>query len=204
MSHCSYYRWEPYGSLHSSALSLWATICRWKDPLNAKQPVPILQRWRAQSHDLYCQTLSTDAAQTDLLWLYSAWGVEVKKRIILTLSHAQGTVESGHWVSALFTQIPVNEKSELTGEYFLINCTISSGSTQANTKALIDTDSSDYAFIDQVYTQSLNLTSILLNTPYALHVFNGCESASDLITHYVLLNLFTGNYVSHNTLCYVT
>ena len=38
--------------------------------------------------------------------------------------------------------------SKLTGEYFLINCTISSGSTQVNTKALIDTDGSDYAFID--------------------------------------------------------
>ena len=42
---------------------------------------------------------------------------------------------------------PVNEKSELTDEYFLINCTISSGSTQVNTKALIDTDSFNYAFI---------------------------------------------------------
>ena len=72
------------------------------------------------------------------------------------------------------------------------------------TKALIDTDSSGYAFINQVYTQSLNLTSIPLNTPHALHVFNGCESASDLITHYVLLNLLISNYVSHNTLCYVT
>ena len=98
----------------------------------------------------------------------------------------------------------MNEKSELTGEYFLINCTISSGSTQVNTKALIDTDGSGYAFIDQVYAQSLNLTSISLNIPHALHVFNGCESASDLITHYVLLNLLISNYVSHNTLCYVT
>ena len=37
-----------------------------------------------------------------------------------------------------------------------------------------------------------------------MHVFNGCESASDWVTHYVLLNLLTDNYVSHNTLCYVT
>ena len=43
---------------------------------------------------------------------------------------------------------PVNEKSELTDEYFLINCTISLDSTQVNTKALIDTDDSDYAFIN--------------------------------------------------------
>ena len=98
----------------------------------------------------------------------------------------------------------MNEKSKLTDEYFLINCTISSGSTQANTKALIDTDSSGYAFIDQVYAQSLNLTLIPLNTPHALHIFDGCESAFSLITHYVLLDLLTGNHVSHNTLCYVT
>ena len=37
-----------------------------------------------------------------------------------------------------------------------------------------------------------------------MHVFNGCEFTSDWVTHYVLLNLLTGNYVSHNTLCYVT
>ena len=43
---------------------------------------------------------------------------------------------------------PVIEKSELTDEYFLINCTISSGSTQVNTKALINTDDSDYVFIN--------------------------------------------------------
>ena len=128
-SHCLCYQWGPYEPLYSSASSLWATICRWKDPLNAKQPVPILQRWRTQSHSLYCQTLSTDTAQTDLLWLHSAWSVEVKKRIILMLSHIWGTVESGHWVSALSMWTPVIEKSELTDEYFLINCTISSGST---------------------------------------------------------------------------
>ena len=52
--------------------------------------------------------------------------------------------------------------------------------------------------------QSLNLTLIFLNTPHVLHVFNDCESVSDLITHYVLLNLLISNYVSHNTLCYVT
>ena len=98
----------------------------------------------------------------------------------------------------------MNEKSKLTDEYFLINCTISSDSTQVNTKALIDTDSFSYAFIDQVYAQSLNLTSIPLNTPHALHVFNGCESASNLVTHYVLLDLLTGNHVSYNTLCYIT
>ena len=63
------------------------------------------------------------------------------------LSHAWETVESDHQVSALFTWTPVNKKSKLTGEYFLINCTISSGSTQVNTKALIDTDSFNYAFI---------------------------------------------------------
>ena len=94
--------------------------------------------------------------------------------------------------------------SKLTDEYFLINCTISSGSTQANTKALIDTGGSDYAFIDQVYAQSLNLTLILLNTPHALHVFDSCESVSGLITHYVLLDLLIGDYISHSTLCYVT
>ena len=53
-------------------------------------------------------------------------------------------------------------------------------------------------------TQSLNLTSISLNTLHALHVFNGRESASDLVTHYVLLDLLISNHVSHNTLCYVT
>ena len=52
--------------------------------------------------------------------------------------------------------------------------------------------------------QSLNLTLILLITSYVLHVFDSRESASDWVTHYVLLNLLTGNYVSHNTLCYVT
>ena len=50
----------------------------------------------------------------------------------------------------------------------------------------------------------MNLTSILLNTSHVLYVFNDCESVSDLITHYVLLNLLTDNYVSYNTLCYVT
>ena len=94
--------------------------------------------------------------------------------------------------------------SKLTGEYFLINCTISSGSTQANTKALIDTGDSGYAFINQVYAQSLNLILISLNTSHALHVFNDHESAFSLVTHYVLLDLLTGNYVSHSTLCYVT
>ena len=94
--------------------------------------------------------------------------------------------------------------SKLTGEYFLINCTISSGSTQANTKALIDTGDSGYAFINQVYAQSLNLTLIPLNTPPALHVFDGRESASGLVTHYVLLDLLISNHVSHSTLCYVT
>ena len=94
--------------------------------------------------------------------------------------------------------------SKLTGEYFLINCTISSGSTQANTKALIDTGGSGYAFINQVYAQSLNLTLIPLNTPHALHVFDSRESASGLITHYVLLDLLTGHHVFHSTLCYVT
>ena len=49
----------------------------------------------------------------------------------------------------------------------------------------------------------MNLTLILLNTSHALYVFNSCESVSDLITHYVLLNLLTDNYVSHSTLCYV-
>ena len=52
--------------------------------------------------------------------------------------------------------------------------------------------------------QFLNLISIFLNTLYALYVFNDHESVSDLITHYVLLNLLISNYVSHNTLCYVT
>ena len=94
--------------------------------------------------------------------------------------------------------------SKLTDEYFLINCTISSGSTQANIKALIDTGDSGYAFINQVYAQSLNLTLIPLNTPHALHVFDGRESASGLVTHYVLLDLLTGHHVSHSTLCYVT
>ena len=72
----------------------------------------------------------------------------------------------------------MNGRSELTGEYFLINCTISSGSTQANTRALVDTDDFSYTFIDQTYAQSLNLTLILLSTPHALYVFNGHESAS--------------------------
>ena len=120
------------------------------------------------------------------------------------LSHAQGSHETGHWLSALSSQISLNGKSELTEEYFLINCTISSGSTQTNTRALIDTEGSGYAFINQVFVQSLNLTLIPLITPHALHVFNGRESASGWVTHYVLLNLLTDNYVSHNTLCYVT
>ena len=71
-----------------------------------------------------------------------------KKQIISALSHTQRTVKSDHWVSALFTWTSVNKKSKLTDEYFLINWTISSDSTQVNTKALIDTDNSDYAFID--------------------------------------------------------
>ena len=51
--------------------------------------------------------------------------------------------------------------------------------------------------------QFLNLISILLNISYVLHVFNDHESAFSLVTHYVLLNLLTDNYISHNTLCYV-
>ena len=95
-------------------------------------------------------------------------------------------------------------RSELTGEYFLINCTISSGNTQANTQALVDTGGSGYAFIDHVYVQSLNLSLIPLITPHSLHVFDGRESASGRVTHYVLLDLLTGNHVSHSILCYVT
>ena len=98
----------------------------------------------------------------------------------------------------------MKEISKLTDEYFLINCTISSGSTQVNIKAFIDTDDSDYAFIDQVYVQFLNLFLISLNTPHALYVFNSCEFVFSLITHYVLLNLLISNHVSHSTLCYVT
>ena len=120
------------------------------------------------------------------------------------LSRAQGSYETGHWLSALSSRTSLDGKSELTEEYFLINCTISSGSTQTNTRALIDTEGSGYTFIDQVFAQSLNLTLIPLITPHALHVFDGRESASDWVTHYVLLNLLTGNHVSHNTLCYVT
>ena len=52
--------------------------------------------------------------------------------------------------------------------------------------------------------QSLNLTLIPLIISHALHIFDGRESASGWVTHYVLLNLLTGNYISHNTLCYVT
>ena len=52
--------------------------------------------------------------------------------------------------------------------------------------------------------QFLNLTLIPLIIPHALHVFNDYEFTSDWVTHYVLLNLLTDNYVSHNTLCYVT
>ena len=52
--------------------------------------------------------------------------------------------------------------------------------------------------------QSLNLFLILLNTSHALHIFDSCESAFSLITHYVLLNLLTDNHISHSTLCYVT
>ena len=50
----------------------------------------------------------------------------------------------------------------------------------------------------------MNLISILLNTLYILYVFNDYKSVFSLITHYVLLNLLISNYVSHNTLCYVT
>ena len=89
----------------------------------------------------------------------------------------------------------MNGRSELTEEYFLINCTISSGSTQVNIRALVDTDDFSYAFIDQTYAQSLNLTLIPLSTPHALHVFDGRESASGQVTHYVLLDLLTGNHV---------
>ena len=66
------------------------------------------------------------------------------------LSRAWGLIRTGHHLhlSALSSQTPVNERSELTEEYFLINYTISSGSTQANTRALVNTDDSDYAFID--------------------------------------------------------
>ena len=94
------------------------------------------------------------------------------------LSHARGSIRTGHHLSALSSRTPVNGRSELTGEYFLINCTISSGSTQANTRALVDTGGSGYAFIDHTYAQSLDLTLILLSTPHALHVFDGHESAS--------------------------
>ena len=52
--------------------------------------------------------------------------------------------------------------------------------------------------------QSLNLTLIFLSTPHTLHVFNSRESASDWVTHYVLLNLLTGNHVFNQVLCYVT
>ena len=52
--------------------------------------------------------------------------------------------------------------------------------------------------------QFLNLTLILLIISYVLYIFNRCESASDWVTHYVLLNLLTDNYISHNTLFYVT
>ena len=106
--------------------------------------------------------------------------------------------------SSQSSQISLDGKSELTEEYFLINYTISSGSTQTNTRALIDTEGSGYAFIDQVFAQFLNLTLIPLITSHALHIFNDRESASDWVTHYVLLDLLTGNHVSHNTLCYVT
>ena len=47
--------------------------------------------------------------------------------------------------------------------------------------------------------QFLNLTLILLIISYVLYIFNRCESASDWVTHYVLLNLLTDNYISHNT-----
>ena len=120
------------------------------------------------------------------------------------LSRAQRLIRTGHHLSALSSRTSVNERSELTEEYFLINCTISSDSTQANTRALVNTDDFSYAFIDHIYAQSLNLTLILLSTPHALHVFNGCESASDQVTHYVLLDLLTGNHVFNQVLCYVT
>ena len=94
------------------------------------------------------------------------------------LSRAQGLIRTGHHLSALSSRTPVNGRSELTEEYFLINCTISSGSTQANTRALVNTGDSGYAFIDYTYAQSLNLTLIPLFTPHALHVFDGRESAS--------------------------
>ena len=52
--------------------------------------------------------------------------------------------------------------------------------------------------------QFLNLILIFLNISYVLYIFNDCESVFNLITHYVLLNLLISNYVSHNTLCYIT
>ena len=55
-----------------------------------------------------------------------------------------------------------------------------------------------------MYAQSLNLILIPLSTPYALHVFNDCESASDWVTHYVLLNLLISNHFFNQVLCYVT
>ena len=52
--------------------------------------------------------------------------------------------------------------------------------------------------------QFLKLISIPLNTSHILYIFNDYKSVFSLITHCVLLNLLTDNYVSHNTLCYIT
>ena len=125
------------------------TISRGKKLLYATEPVPILWQRGTQSYNLFSQASGAATASTNLFWPATAWGSEeTKKQIIPVLSRAQGSIRTGHHLSALSLWTPVNGRSELTGEYFLINCTISSGSTQANTRALVNTGDSGYAFID--------------------------------------------------------
>ena len=144
--HC----WQrSHGPLCSSISPLQTTISRGKKPLYATEPVPILWQRGTQSHNLLSQASGAATASTNLFWPATAWGSEgIKKQIIPVLSHAWGSIRTGHHLSALSSWTPVNGRSELTEEYFLINCTISSGSTQVNTRALVNTGDSGYAFID--------------------------------------------------------
>ena len=124
--------------------------------------------------------------------------------MIPALSRARELSRSGYQLSALSTKLPVKNGSELVGDYFLIDCSISSGSTQTKVRALIDTGGSGNAFIDSDYAHSLNLPLLSLETPHALHVFDGRETASGRVTHYVLLDILTGHHASRQTPCFVT
>ena len=138
-----------YGPLCSSISPLQITISRRKKLSYATEPVPILWQRGTQSYNLLSQVSGAATASTNLFWPATAWGSEeIKKQIILMLSHAQGLIRTGYHLSALSLWTSVNGRSELTGEYFLINYTISSESTQVNTRALVDTGNSDYTFID--------------------------------------------------------